>query len=62
MSKFFVVLGNNPAYLGMPDIIMLNIIKINCNKIGTHRNGSADKCGKTQPSTRAQHMCNTIQA
>ena len=32
------------AVLGMPDIDMLNIIKINCDTIGTHGNDSVHNC------------------
>ena len=44
MYMFFVVPGNGQALLGMPDIDMFNIIKINCNTIGTHENDSTNNC------------------
>ena len=44
MCKFFVVPGRGQALLGMPGIDTLNIIRINCNTIGTHRNDTADNC------------------
>ena len=56
MCKFFVVPGNGQALLGMPDIDMHNIIKINCDTIGTHRNDSANKAVEIQPSTRVQNI------
>ena len=44
MCKFFVVSGKGQALLGMPEIDMLNIMRINCNTIGTHGNDSANNC------------------
>ena len=32
--RFFVVLGDGPALLGVPDIEMLNILKTTCEMIG----------------------------
>ena len=32
--KFFVVLGNRQAFLGMPETDMLNMIKVNIHQIG----------------------------
>ena len=52
MCIFFVVPGNRQALLGMPDIDMLSIIKINCNAIGTHRYDSTKTAVQTQPPTR----------
>ena len=44
MCKFFVVLGNGQALLGMPTIGVLNITNININSIGTEHGGSNDNC------------------
>ena len=44
MCKFFVVQGNGPALLGMPDIDMLNIIHMNCNRIDTQETDRANNC------------------
>ena len=64
MCKFFVIPGNGQALLGMPDIGMLNIIKINCNTIGTHGNDSADNCRTNtaihQSSKHVQCYINTM--
>ena len=35
MCRFFVVPGNDPVLLGMPDIGILDILTINCNTIDT---------------------------
>ena len=44
ICKFIVGSGNGQVLLGMPDIDTLNIIKINCNTIGTHYKDSKDNC------------------
>ena len=65
MCKFFAVLGNGQALLGMPDINTLNIIKINCNTIDTHGNDSANNCSTHiaihQSSKHVQHYTNAMQ-
>ena len=65
MCKFFVVWGSGQALLGMPDTDMLNIIKINCNTIGTHRNDINYNCSTNtaihHSSKHVQHYTNTSQ-
>ena len=41
---FFVVHGNGEALLGMPYIELLNILNINCNTIGTEKEGKGANC------------------
>ena len=60
MCKFFVVPGNRQALLGMPDIDRLNIMKINCNTIGTHRNDSADNYSTNTSSPPEFKSCITL--
>ena len=35
--KLSVVPANGPALLGMPDVEVLDILTMNCNKINTHK-------------------------
>ena len=53
------------ALFGMPDMDMLNIIKINCITIGTYGNDSTDNCSTNmavgQSSKHVQHYTNIMQ-
>ena len=61
MCRFFVLPGNGQALLDMPDVDMLNIIKITCNTIGTHGNYSMPITAvQTQPPTRVQTCEQTL--
>ena len=40
---FFVVPGNGETLLGMPDIELLNLLNINCNTVGTNKEGKGTK-------------------
>ena len=55
--------GNGQAFLGVPDTDTLN--NINCNKIDTHGNDSADNCSRNtathQSSRHVQHHTNMMQ-
>ena len=65
MCKFFVVPENGKALLGMPDIDMLIIIKIDYNTMGTHGNDSTDNCSTNTAihlsSKHVQHYTNILQ-
>ena len=63
--KFLVVLGNRQALLGMPNINMLNIIRINCNTIDTQETDRGSNCSTNTPiclgSRHEQHYINMMQ-
>ena len=40
----------------MPDIEIIDILTINCNKIGTHEADKAAKCSAKKPMARAQNV------
>ena len=42
--RFFIVPRNGQASLGMSNIDMLNIIKINIHSIGSEQTGGSDNC------------------
>ena len=54
MCKFFVVLGNGPALMGMPDIDALNIINI--YSIGTEHIGGSDNCCTNSAASESTDM------
>ena len=47
---FCVVPGNGEVLLGMPDIELLNILNINCNKIGTEKEEKCADCNMRKDS------------
>ena len=55
MCKFFVLLGNRQAFLGMTDIDVLNIINININAIGTDHIGGNDNCCTNKATFQSRH-------
>ena len=58
MCKFFVVLGNGQALLGIPDIDMLYTINVNIHSIGTEHDGGSDNCCTNKA---AAHSTDTTQ-
>ena len=38
LNGFFVVTGNRPSILGMPDMELLDILSIQCNTMEFHSN------------------------
>ena len=54
--KFFVVPRNGQALLGMPDIDVLNIIKVNIHSIGTEQTGGSDNCCANRPAAQKEDM------
>ena len=65
MCEFFEVSGNGPAFLGMPDIDILNIIHINCNTVDTQETDRANNCNTNtaihQGFWHKQHYTNMMQ-
>ena len=52
--SFFVVPRNGQALLGMPDIDVLNIIKVSIHSIGTKQTGDSDNCCTNRPTTQKE--------
>ena len=48
---FFVVPGNGPTLLGMPDMELLNILTISCNTIHTEKEDKDANCSTNRPNT-----------
>ena len=46
ICSFFAIPGNGQVLLVMPDIKLLNILTISCNKIGTAREGKDANCSR----------------
>ena len=52
--KIFIVPRNGQALLGMPDMDMLNIIKVNIHAIGTEQTGDSDNCCTNRPTSQRE--------
>ena len=58
--RFFVVPGDSPTLLGMPDTELLNILKIMCEVMGDpHESRKSDLQTMKEPNS---HNCKTIKA